>query len=127
MEKYKLIAFTFEEGRNYYTVNKYNNSIELCLYCVNINKKHLKGIEIDFSIEQNPDNNKILSAEFDTSKLYRMDFENLAEDEFGHSYYLRKLERRIFTINEIESLILDNKYFYLNLKDKIFIIKDKNL
>ena len=39
MEKYKLIAFTFEEGRNYYIVNKYNNSIELCLYCVNINKK----------------------------------------------------------------------------------------
>ena len=59
MEKYKLIAFTFEENRKYYTVNKYNNSIELCLYCVNINKKHLKGIEIDFSIEQNPDNNNI--------------------------------------------------------------------
>ena len=56
-----------------------------------------------------------------------MDFENLAEDEFGHSYYLRKLERRVFSINDIESLILDNKYFYLNLKDKIFIIKDKEL
>ena len=127
MEKYKLIAFTFEEKRNYYTVNKYNNSIELCLYCVNMNKKRLKGIEVDFSIEQNPDNNKILSVEFDTSNLYQMDFENLEDNEFGYTHYLRKLERRIFTINEIESLILDNKYFYLNLKDKKFIIKDKNL
>lgn len=127
MEKYKLIAFTFEEKRNYYTVNKYNNSIELCLYCVNMNKKRLKGIEVDFSIEQNPDNNKILSVEFDTSNLYQMDFENLEDNEFGYTHYLRKLERRIFTINEIESLILDNKYFYLNLKDKKFIIKDKNV
>ena len=127
MEKYKLIAFTFEEKRNYYTVNKYNNSIELCLYCVNMNKKRLKGIEVDFSIEQNPDNNKILSVEFDTSNLYQMDFENLEDNEFGYTHYLRKLERRVFTINEIESLILDNKYFYLNLKDKIFIIKDNEL
>lgn len=127
MEKYKLIAFTFEENRKYYTVNKYNNSIELCLYCVNINKKRLKGIEVDFSIEQNPDNNKILSVEFDTSNLYQMDFENLEDNEFGYTHYLRKLERRVFSIDEIDSLILDNKYFYLNLKDKIFIIKDKEI
>lgn len=127
MSKYKLIAFTFEENCKYIAVPKYNNVIELCLYCVNINKKHLKGIEIDIFIEQNPNNNKILSVEFDTGKLYQMDFENLEDDEFGHSYYLRKRERRVFTINDIESLNIDNRYFYLNLKDKIFVKKDNDL
>lgn len=125
--KYKFIAFTFDENRKYYIHDKYNNKIELCLYCVNMNKKHLKGIEIDFYIEHNPNNNKIIAIDFYTDKLYRMDFENLSDNEFGYTHYLRKNERRVFTINEIESLILDNKYFYLNLKDKIFIIKDKNL
>ena len=125
--KYKLIGFTFEEKRKYYILDKYNNKIDLCLYCVNLNKKQLKGIEVDFYIEQNPDNNKIITFDFYTDRLYRMDFENLEENEFGYTHYLRKKERRVFNINEIESLILDNKYFYLNLKDKIFIIKDKNL
>lgn len=125
--KYKLIAFTFDRDRKYYILDKYNNIIELCLYCVNMNKKYLKGIEVDFNIEQNPDNNKIISVEFDISKLYRMDFENLSDNEFGYTHYLRKKERRVFNINDIESLIINNKYFYLNLKDKIFIIKDKDL
>lgn len=125
--KYKLIGFTFDENRKYYKHDKYHNTIELCLYCVNINKKRLKGIEIDFCFNQNPVNNKISSIKFDISNLYRMDFENLEGNEFGYTHYLRKLERRVFSIDEIDSLILDNKYFYLNLKDKIFIIKDKEL